>query len=157
MTEAHYVEQPDGPLYIAITSEHNPYRTHLEPEPIPAIRLEQQRNFVMFCAILDFFINMWEFSIMGNLVSLVFSAISIIGYRGAKLYNYRLLITYTVYQFMLMMSKWAFLGFILYRYAHDREKYTEAFWIVSSISVPIQTYIFINLFSFYRNLPRTFV
>ena len=157
MTEAHYVEQPDGPLYIAVTSEYNPYRSHLEPEPIHAIRLEQKRNFIMFCAVMDFFINAWEFSVIGNPASLVFSAISMIGYHGARMYNYRLLITYTIYQFMLMLSKWAFVGFIIYRYAHDREKYTEALWIVSSISVPVQTYIFINIYSFYTSLPRIFV
>ena len=155
--DARYVEQPDGPMYVAVTSEHNPYRNTIIPEPIAAIRLEQRRNFVMFCATMDMIVNAWEFTIIGSPASIVFSCVSIFGYYGAKMYNYRLLISYTVYQFILMLSKWAFMIYVLYTMIHKHEKYNESFWIVSSISVPIQTYIFYTVLSFYRSLPRIVV
>ena len=126
--EARYVEQPDGPMYIAVTSEHNPYRNSVIPEPIAAIRLEHQRNFVMCCAMLDMIINAWEFSVIGKLASLVFSCISIFGYYGAKMYNYRLLISYTMYQLILMTSRWVFMGYELYALIHDHEKYNEIYF-----------------------------
>ena len=154
---ARYVEQPDGPMYVAVTSEHNPYRTTMGPEPIAAIRLEQQRNFVMFCAIMDMIINTWEFTIIGSPASLVFSCVSMVGYYGAKMYNYKLLISYTVYQFMLTLSKWVFMIYAMYTLFHKHEKYNESFWIVTSVSVPIQTYIFHTVLMFYRSLSRIVV
>ena len=152
--DAHYVEQPDGPLYIAVTSEHNPYRNTLVHEPLAAVRLEQRRNFVMFCSIIDMIVNTWEFTVIGSPASLIFAGVSVIGYHGAKLYSYRLLISYTVYQFLLMISKWVFMGYVLYTYIHNHEKYNESFWVVTSISVPTQTFIFYTIFMFYRSLPR---
>ena len=70
------------------------------------------------------------------------------------MYNYRLLISYTMYQLILMTSRWVYMGYELYTLIHDHEKYNESIWIVSSLSVPIQTYIFYNVFTFYRSLPR---
>lgn len=154
---AHYVEQPDGPLYIAVTSENNPYRNTITYEPIAAIQLEQRRNFVMFCSVMDMVLNTWEFTIIGNPASMVFAVVSVFGYQGAKLYNYKLLISYTIYQFMLMISKWVFMFYVIYTAAHDHTNYNENFWIVTSISVPIQTFIFYTVITFYRSLPRIVV
>lgn len=152
------VENPEGPVFVAVTTEHNPYRRLCEPVSLEsAVSLDRDASLVRFCCTLDGVVAFMNLAMFLNPIALLPLLASVWGYEGTQTYNYKMLISYLVYQHLYTLARWALLGYALW---HNFEMNTEddcRYWILMSILPIIQTYITWRVHRFYNTLRGIYI
>ena len=154
--------QPDGGIYVAV-SEHNPYKElpvsdrsiqvqfgedvhNIDTGLVEGmVRLEHQATFVQFMTILDFFMNLFDFVVLGNVVAAGLSMMALIGYWGTKTYNHVKILFYLFIQYALVIIKFSALTLTFQVQPIDYNM--VGFFVFASV---IQCYICYKVHTFYN-------
>jgi len=152
------VENPEGPVFIAVTTECNPYRASVEPVNIEsAVTLDRDAAFVMFCCVLDGVVSVMNVVMFLNLVALFPLVASVWGYHGARTYNHKMLVSFLVYQYLYSLVRWCLLGYAIW-YNFERETEDDyRFWILATLLPLLQTYITLRIHKFYNVLKTIYI
>ena len=163
------VQNPEGPVVLGVSPD-NPYKEiPFEKEGddreqvafgdtvflIPnryvqdALNLERHAQVVRVLAMIDCFMNMFNFIATGYLVSVLLSLISILGYHGALKYDRTMLAGYMYYQVMLTFARYG-----IFVFAVVNKQYDDVTYIALPLMILLQTYIACYVIRFYRMLPN---
>jgi uncharacterized membrane protein len=158
MSDYAVVENPAGPVFVAVTTEYNPYRKSDEPVPLErAVVLDRDAEFVRFCCFVDGILAFLNVVMLLNPIALFPLLASIWGNYGVKTYNYRLLVSFLVYQYLYSLGRWGLLGYALW-YNFERETEDDyRYWVLMSVLPLMQTYITWRVQKFYNTLKNIYI
>jgi hypothetical protein len=158
MADYSVVENPDGPVFVAVTQVLNPYRKCEEPVPITnAVNLDRDADFVRFCCVLDGFIAFMSVVMFLNLPSLFPLVASAWGYHGVKMYDHTMLLSFLIYQYLYSIGRWGLLGYAIW-YNFELETDDDyRYWCLMTVLPIIQTYITWRVQTFYNTLKNIYI
>jgi len=149
------VENPEGPVFIAVTTQYNPYRKSEDPVPLErAVSLDRDADFVRFCCVMDGILAFMNVVMLLNPVAMFPLIASSWGYYGVKTYNHRLLVSFLVYQYLYSLGRWALLG---YAVGWNRSEDDYRYWVLMGILPLMQTYITWRVQKFYNTLKNIYI
>jgi hypothetical protein len=152
------VENPEGPVFIAVTTDSNPYRASSQPVNLEtAVSLDRDASFVRFCCVLDGIIAFMNVVTFLSPVAMFPLLASVWGYHGARTYNYKMMVSFMVYQYIYSVARWGFLGYAIW---HNFERETEddyRYWLLLSLAPLLQSYITWRIQMFYNVLKNIYI
>ena len=154
------VENPQGPVFVAVTTEHNPYREVSDgssQDLVEAYNIDREAEFVKFCCIVDGIISFMNFVMLLNPIAMFPLLASVWGYHGTRLYNYRMLVSFLVYQYIYALGRWGLLGYYLWYDIKVETQDDYRFWLLASILPLMQTYITYRIHRFYNVLKNIYI
>ena len=153
------VENPQGPVFVAVTTEHNPYRKAEtgNQDLVEAYNLDREADFVKFCCVVDGIISFMNVVMLLNPVALFPLLASVWGYKGTQIYNYQMLLSFLVYQYMYALGRWGLLGYYLWYDIKVETQDDYRFWLLVSFLPLMQTYITYKVHMFYNALKDIYI
>lgn len=163
------VQNPEGPVFLGVSPD-NPYKeipmnddgdereqvdfggtVYLIPNRYvqDALDLERHARTVRVFAMIDCFMNMFNFIATGYLASVLLSFISILGYQGALKYDRTKLVGYMSYQVLLTFARYG-----IFVFAVVNKQYDDVTYVALPVMALLQTYIAWYVIKFYRMLPN---
>jgi hypothetical protein len=158
MADYAVVENPSGPVFVAVTTQYNPYRKSADLVPLErAVTLDRDADFVRFCCLMDGVLAFLNVVMLLNPIALFPLAASVWGYHGVKTYNYRLLVSFLIYQYIYSLGRWGLLGYALW-YNFERETEDDyRYWVLMSALPLVQTYITWRVQKFYNTIKNIYI
>ncbi len=158
------VENPEGPIYIAV-SEYNPVKPKADPETKNvqvmigdsltqvseddlALMLvyDREGQIARGITMIDFFLNMLNFWFYLQPMFAVLTLVSYVGYYGVRRYNTFMVMIYLMYQYMLTFGK----GMMIYMTVdHHADSKTISF---VSIATFVQFCVTYYIHKFYNKI-----
>ena len=162
MEKPSVVENPDGPIYIAV-SEYNPIKNEASEEGVPimvgeerinigevmlmrAMQYEQESAMARGITTIDFIINMMNLWFFFQPMFGMLAFVALLGYKGVQTYNKGLVFLYLVYQYLLTIGK----GVIIVM-AIDNKEDSRAITFIS-IATVIQMWVTYSIQKFYNKI-----
>ena len=156
------VENPEGPIYIAV-SEYNPIKNEASEEGVPilvgeerinireemlmrALEYDQEASIARGITIIDFIINMMNLWFFFQPMFGMLAFVAFVGYKGVQTYNKDLLLVYLVYQYILTIGK----GVVIVL-AIDNKDDSRAITFIS-IATLIQMWVTYSIHKFYNKI-----
>ena len=158
MADYTVVENPTGPVFVAVTTQHNPYRKCEDPVPITdAVSLDRDADFVGFCCVVDGLLAFMNVVMLLNPLALFPLIASAWGYQGVKTYNHKMLLSFLMYQYLYSMARWALLGYAIW-FNFERETDDDyRYWCLMGVLPIVQTYITWRVQVFYNVLKNIYI
>lgn len=158
------VENPEGPIYIAV-SEYNPVKPKAVPESknvqvmigdeLSNVSEEQLALMLVYdregqiargITMIDFFLNMLNFWFYLQPTFAILALVSYVGYYGVRRYNAPMVMIYLIYQYLLTIGK----GMMIYMTIDQHANYKAISFV--SILTFVQLCVTYYIHKFYNKI-----